>query len=289
MTLASVINVLSAGVFAGTLAWLFCWPLAWGAPYLRLKGAFNDLVPTVPGEMARRELRFAERDLMLLGVAACGALAAELFLITYGTARLKGMWMWVLFGLACALFVAWVVFLVRVSLRWRQCRYTARAQAAMGAVLGRLAIQGHRVFHDVPLGEITVDHLVMGKLGVFAIKLVARRPGKLGNTSRINGRSIEFQDGFALLDTLALAERTARAVTDMSVKGLSHRIHVQAAVAVPGWEIAPPQGQVGEVLLINEKTGVMLLRNNKPAYHLLDEDSAVLHEHLTRICINRKL
>ncbi|HLW74932.1 MAG TPA: hypothetical protein VKT74_07685 [Gammaproteobacteria bacterium] len=289
MNLATVINTLSAGVFAGALAWALSWPLLWSAPYLRLKGAFADLVPTVPGEAARRELRDADRDLSLLCIAACAALAAYAALLVYGVARLQGVWMWVLFGLACALFVTWCVFLVRVSLRWRRCRYAAHAHGALASTLGRLALQGHRVFHHLVLGEVTVDHLVMGKFGVFAIKLVARRPGKLGNISRINGRSIEFQDGFALLDTIALTERSARAVADMQVKGLSHRIHVQAVVAAPGWEIAPPQGQVGEVILINEKTAVMLLRNSKPAYHLMDEDAVVLQEHLARVCVNRGL
>ena len=289
MNLATVINTLTAGVFAGALCWALVWPLLWGAPYLRFKGAFVDQVPTVPGEAARRELRDAERDLSALAAAACAALAAYLALLVYGVARLQGVWMWVLFGLGCALFVTWWVFLVRISLRWRGCRYAARAHGALATSLGRLAFQGHRVFHNLVLGEVTVDHLVLGKFGVFAIKLVARRPGKLGNISRINGRSIEFQDGFALLDTIALAERSARAVADMQVKGLSHRVHVQAVVAAPGWEIAPPQGQVGEVSLINEKTAVMLLRNSKPAYHIMDEDAVVLQEHLARLCVNRSL
>lgn len=289
MSLAAVINALSAGVFVGALSWALAWGLAWGVPRLRFGGAFADSVSTVYGETARRELRAAERDLMMLAVGACAAVAGYLALLVYGSPRLTGVWMWVLFGLACALFICWGVFLVRVALRWRECRYAARAHAALAATLGRLAMQGHRVFHDLKLGEITVDHLVMGKLGVFAIRLVARRLGKEGNVARINGRSIEFQDGFALLDTIALAERGARAVADMPVKGLSHRIHVQPVVAVPGWELAPSQGQAGDTFLINEKTAVMLLRNSKPAYHLLDEDAVVLNEHLTRVCVNRAL
>jgi hypothetical protein len=289
MSLAMIINVLSAAMFTGALAWGLLWPLAWGVPKLRFGGAFPEFLLNVAGEDARRELRAAERDLTLLGVAACTAATAFLALLVYGEPRLSGVWMWVLFGFACALFVTWWVFLVRGILRWRDCRHAARAHAALATALGRLALQGHRVFHSVPAGDLTVDHLVMGKLGVFAIKLVARRPGKLGNVVRINGRSIEFQDGFALLDTIALAERSARAVADMPVKGLSHRIHVQAAVAVPGWEIAPPQGQAGDVFLINEKTAVMLLRNSKPAYHLLDEDAVVLNEQLARTAVNKSL
>ena len=286
-TLAFVLNALSGAVFAATLTWVIAWAIAWVAPYLRFKGAFADLTLNSPGERARSALRAVERDLLLLAAAACAALTVAATLCIYGNARFTGLWMWLLFALACLLFGAWCFFLARGFIHWRRCRYAARAHVALAAALARLAMQGQRVFHDVPLGEGTVDHLVVGKLGAYAISVVARRPGKLGNVARINGRSIEFQDGFALLDTLALAERSARAVADGTAKGLSHRIHVLPVVAVPGWEIAPAQGQVGEVFLINEKSAVMLLRAGKPADHLMDQDAAALQEQLTRLCVNR--
>ena len=289
MSMTLVLNALSGAVFAAAVAWAFLWGLTRLAPYLRFKGAFPDLTLNAPGELARTALRAVERDLLLFAAAACTLLTALGVLLVYGNPRLTGLWMWLAFGLACALSVAWWVFLVRGFISWRRCRYTARAHLALSGALARLAMQSHRMFHDVPLGELTLDHLVAGKLGVFAITLVARRPGKLGNVVRINGRSIEFQDGIALLDTIALAERGARAVADATAKGLSHRIHVLPVVAVPGWEIAPPQGQAGEVFLINEKSAVMLLRASKPADHLLDEDAASLQEQLTRLCVNRKL
>ncbi len=289
MALLNVINLITAALLVGALVWLLIWPLLRFVPRLRFGGAFKDLIQNVPGESARLALRHAEGDLMALAASACTATCSLVLGLAYATAPLKGLWMWLLFGLACALFVAWWVFLVRVALRWRQCRYAARAHAALGTALGRLALQGQRVFHDLELGGLNLDHIVMGNRGAFAIRVVARRPTKQGNVVRINGRSIEFQDGFALLDTLALAERSARALADMPVKGLSHRIHVQPVVAVPGWEIAPAQGQAGEVFLINEKTAVFLLRASKTANHLMDEDAALLHEQLARLCVNRRL
>ena len=287
MPLAFVLNLIVGAAFAAAVAWAILWALTRASPYLRFKGAFPELTQNAAGERARTELRATERDLLLLAAAAATALTAAFALGLLGAPRLSGLWMWILFGLACALFVAWWVFLVRGFMAWRLRRYAARSSVALAGALGRLALQGHRVFHDVPCGELTVDHVVMGKLGVFAITLVARRTGKLGNVARINGRSIEFQDGHALLDTLALAERGARALTDTTAKGLSHRIHVLPVVAVPGWEIAPAQGQAGEVFLINEKSAVMLLRSAKPSDQLLDQDAAALHEQLTRLCISK--
>lgn len=289
VTLAYVLDGLSGALIVGALLWASLWGLTWVAPYLRFGRSFPELVLNAAGESARRHMRRLERELLLLTTAAFAAGLSFMALWFAGGERPAGVCMWVAFGLACALVVGWGYFTVRRFLDWRDARYAARASAALGASLARLALQGHRVFHDVPLGEVTVEHVVMGKFGVFAVKLVARRPGKEANVVRINGRSIEFQDGHALLDTIALAERGARALTDGTVKGMSHRIHVLPVVAVPGWEIAPAHGQAGETFLINEKSALMLLRNSKPADHLMDADATVLQEHLTRLCINRSL
>lgn len=290
VTLAYVLDGISAAAFAGALLWALLWGMTRLAPYLRFGRSFPELVLNAAGESTRAVLRGIERELLLLTAAAAAALICFLALWLAGGDRPGGVWMWVAFGLACVLVIGWGYFTVRRFLDWLDARYAARANAALGATLGRLALQGHRVFHDVPLGEFSVDHVVMGKFGVFAIKAVARRPGKkVANVARINGRSIEFQDGHALLDTIALAERGARVLTDVTVKGMSHRMHVLPVVAVPGWEIAPAQGQAGETFLINEKSAIMLLRNSKPADHLMDADATVLQEHLTRLCINRGL
>lgn len=288
MTLQLVITVITAAVFAGAVAWALLWASLRLAGLLRFKGAFPDLVQNVPGGAARRSLRLLERDVATLASAVLAAFAAAAILLFYVQVRLTGVWMWVLFGLGCALAVAWLVYLVKHLRRWREARFAARAQAAFAAALSRLNLQAHRVFHDVDVGGgITLDHVVLGTKGCFAIHLVARRPRKgVETVVRINGRSIEFQDGFALLDTIALAERGARALADMPVKGLSHRLHVLPVVAVPGWEIAPAQGQAGETFLTNEKTGMLLLRASKPADYLMDADAALLHEHLARMTVD---
>ena len=290
MDLHLIITVVTAAVFTGALTWGLLWLALRAAGLLRFKGAFPELVLSVPGGAARRGLRLLERDVATLASGVLAAFAAAAILSFYAQAPLTGVWMWALFGLACALAATWLFFLVQHLRRWRDLRFAARAQAAFAACLGRLNLQGHRVFHDLEVGGITLDHVVLGTKGCFAIRLVARRPRKGAETVvRINGRSIEFQDGHALLDTIALAERGARALADMQVKGLSHRLHVLPVVAVPGWEIAPAQGQAGETFLINEKSAILLLRNSKPADHLMDADATVLQEHITRLCINRAL
>jgi hypothetical protein len=73
------------------------------------------------------------------------------------------------------------------------------------------------------------------------------------------------------------------------VKGLSHRPHVLPVVAVPGWEIAPPQGAAGETFLANEKTAMLLTLATKPADYLMDADVALLQEQLARLSLDTVL
>ncbi len=287
MPVALVISIITAAVFAGVFAWALLWLSLRLASLLRFKGAFPDGVQNAAGGIARRELRRLEQELAVLTAGATAGFGAAALFFLYGTARFTGIWLWLLFGVACALAVSWGVFLVRQLLRWREARFAARGHAAFAASLARLNLQGLRVFHDVALGDITLDHVVLGLRGLFAIRVVTRRPRKGAETVvRINGRSIEFQDGHALLDTLSLAERAARALADLQVKGLSHRPHVLPVVAVPGWEIAPPQGAAGETFLSNEKVAMLLTRASKPADYLMEADVALLQEQLTKLSID---
>ena len=290
MASAFIISIITAAVLVGVLAWLLLWLMLRVASALRFKGAFPDGVQNAPGGIARRELRRLERELAVLTAAASAAIGAASLLLLYGAVRFTGLWLWLLFGIACALALAWIIFLVRQLMRWREARFAARAQAAFAASLSRLNLQGSRVFHDVVLGELVLDHVVLGLRGLFAIRVVTRRPKRgVETVVRINGRSIEFQDGHALLDTLSLTERAARALADLQVKGLSHRPHVLPVVAIPGWEIAPAQGAAGETFLANEKTAMLLTRASKPADHLMEADVALLQEQLTKLSIDSVL
>ncbi|HEV2212333.1 MAG TPA: nuclease-related domain-containing protein, partial [Gammaproteobacteria bacterium] len=174
-------------------------------------------------------------------------------------------------------------------MRWYASRHAARASAALGAVFARLALQGHRVFHAVPLGEEVADHVVIGSRGAFVILVLARRPRKEAKSARLHGRFLEFQDGIGLPAPVLSAERCARALAELSGRNLSHRINVRPVVAVPGWEIAPAESPVSDVLLVNEKNAMMLLGWTKPADALFEEDAAKLQEQLVKLCANPSL
>lgn len=287
MQLGNLLNTIAAGVFAGTLFWLLMWPLVRVTPLLRLKGVFPELVLNGCAEQAREALHLASRELAMLTGAACAAVAAFLALLFMETPVSFGVLSYVLFAIACLLTVAWGVFAVRGLRRWWQYRFAARADAALGAVLGRVAMAGHRVFHDVSLGNERFEHVVVGPRGIFVVRVVARRAVKQARAVRLNGRTLEFQDGKVLADPIVSVERGARLLAELVERSLSHRVAVRPVVAVPGWEVAPAHGT--ELLLVNEKNALMLPGWSRPADHVFEEDLPALQERLARLSVNRGL
>ncbi|MGH8363135.1 MAG: NERD domain-containing protein, partial [Gammaproteobacteria bacterium] len=195
--------------------------------------------------------------------------------------------MWVIFIMACVLIVVWAVFLVRGYRRWRVCRFVARADVALGAALDRLAMQGHRVFHDVALGKQRFEHVVVGARGLFVIRTVARRPKRNLNVVRLHGRTLEFQDGLNLPDPSGEVEQGAHLLSELAGRLLNHPVQARAVLATPGWEV--PTDQAGDLLLVNEKTAIMLLGWSRAGDHLLSEDAPALQERLVRLSISRNL
>lgn len=287
MQLSHLLIAITGGVLSGVLCWLLLQALVRLAPLVRLRHAFGDLVLNAPGEQARENLARAARGMLLLGAAACASVGGFVALAVLALPSFGGVLMWVIFIIACALIVVWAVFLVHGFRRWRVCRFAARADVALGAALDRLAMQGHRVFHDVALGKQRFEHVVVGPRGLFVIRTVARRPKRNLNVVRLHGRTLEFQDGVNLTDTAGEVEQGAHLLSELAGRLLNHPVQARAVLAAPGWEV--PTDQAGDLLLVNEKTAIMLLGWSRAGDHLLSEEAPTLQERLVRLSINRNI
>lgn len=287
MQLSQLLNAITGGVLSGVLCWLLMQALVRLAPLWRFGHAFGDLVLNAPGEYARENLRRAARGMLLLGASACAGVGGFVALGLLAVPRSHGVLMWVTFIIACALIVVWAVFVVRGIRRWRICRLAARADVALGSALERLAMQGHRVFHDVALGKQRFEHLVVGMRGLFVIRTVAHKPRRNLKVARLDGRTLEFQDGRRLPDPVIEVEQGARVLSELAGRLLGHALPARAVLAVPGWEVLTDQA--GELLLVNEKTAITLLGWSRPSDQLLDEDAPALQERLARLSISRNL
>lgn len=121
----------------------------------------------------------------------------------------------------------------------RNLRLGYDGRVAVVRALSILAPEGYRVYHDVPAEGFTIDHVVVGKKGVFALETTTRaKPARAGGvepaTVAYNGQVLFFPR--ATDDrTVARAEKRAEWLSEWLGRATGEEVAVRAVVAAPGW------------------------------------------------------
>ena len=178
----------------------------------------------------------------------------------------------VIFAFACMLYR-----MSSVALESRRIEFIRDANIATGHCLQKMTGNNNRVFHDVPCESGVIDHVVVGLHGIYAVMVIARRPGK-DNRVRLKGGAVAFAPG---VEWISLEEFgiTVKQLSVQFRKQVGHEVHVRKVVAVPGWEVDVQQSS--DYLLVNERNLVMMSGWKDSSDYLLNEDVELIHDFLT--------
>ena len=190
---------------------------------------------------------------------------------------------WQLYGLLATLLAAAAFALYRLVLtirQWRQVRYLRDANIAVGHSLQRIAVGHGRVFHDVLTPTGTVDHVLVGPGGIYAVNVVAHRAMRRENVELADGE-LHFRPDGKTFPIAGIASKTTRLEQEFRDL-LKNAVRVRSIIAVPGWH-ADSQSSEGH-LIVNERTLPMLRGWKDEADYLMDEDVQALQQHLTKNC-----
>lgn len=131
----------------------------------------------------------------------------------------------------------------------KKVRLAYECELAVGQELEQLMLQGFYVFHDIQAGKFNIDHVVVGKTGIFAVETKGR--SKRAN-SRGEGKEefkVNYQDGvlhfpgWQEVEPLKQAETQAKWLADDLSKSTGIRLNVSGVVVLPGWFINMPKPQ----------------------------------------------
>jgi len=173
------------------------------------------------------------------------------------------------------------VFSLMKTVRLRyQMKFLRDANVAIGHQLQQVSAEGTRVFHDVGTSAGTVDHVVVGQKGLYAINVVARRSSKIAH-ARLRENNIEYSNGSAVQPIVYINAKTSRLQKDFR-ELLGHNVRVRSVIAVPGWDIDEQSSD--EHLLVNERTIAMLGGWKDKSDNLMNEDVAALQAELMSRC-----
>lgn len=140
-----------------------------------------------------------------------------------------------------------------------QLRLGYDAELAVGQELNTLMRHGYAVFHDVTLNNtissFNIDHIVVGKTGVYAVETKGRSKPILkngGHQHRVSfdGKRLSFP-GWSEEKPAEQATRQAHSLQKWLSSAVGETVPVKAVIALPGWYVTHTQRS--DIAVINGK------------------------------------
>ncbi len=151
---------------------------------------------------------------------------------------------YVLFGLGAVGIILWALAFIiykGARARRREAQWRDAAMATVAQAVAPLAERGHMVFKDFRAENISIDYLIVGPKGVFALqRLIQPTGGQAGPDSEpvvtYNGRALFYPHGREHL-VLDQAHEQAERFSEWLSQGLETPISARAILALPGWRV----------------------------------------------------
>ncbi|MEE8117998.1 MAG: hypothetical protein V3T39_00430 [Gammaproteobacteria bacterium] len=256
--------VLGSSLGAAAIFWLITQGWFTAARLVRRKPPFADDIMCLPGKHAAEGLRDTRGALAIwLAMLPVSILVAITLLLALGDRAIGVGRTWLLIIASILLAGAlgfWLYRLVILVLRRNRLVHKYCAQLAIGTSLRRGALGGNRLFHNIPIGEDVLDHVLLGEDGLFAIHVIAvKRPRKLKEGVSEN---VEMNDNRLTFGELVIDEFLPRVEANImhfeqNLSGVvGHAINIRSVVVTPGWGTTPDAE--AKHLLLTEKSVVML-------------------------------
>jgi Nuclease-related domain len=141
----------------------------------------------------------------------------------------------------------------RLRDQFKRLNLGERGERHVSDVLRRLRPREFITFDDLLLGDVNVDHVVVGPPGVFAIETKAY--SVFGNGQARVDASGELRLGGkpALKDILKQARATAAQLSSELERYLRRKVWVEPVIVLPGWKINLPECET-DVVVLSDKT-----------------------------------
>ena len=166
------------------------------------------------------------------------------------------------FSIFAIVMLAYCVYkTVMAKRKIKNLRLARDGEKAVGEFLERFREKGYRVFHDIVGGNFNIDHLLIGKTGLYTIETkTLSKPNKGKPEIQYDGNQVKINGHTPERDPIVQAKAQASWVKEL-VKDLTGKVYkVQPVVLYPGWFIKQPSG--AEVWVLNPKALTGFLEKN---------------------------
>jgi len=219
----------------------------WLSKYLNKNKKRHPLTENLlrmPGQTLLIELdKNSEKlDEHLMGLFMFALIASPTIFYNYSSEK-RG-----LFLMSLALVVIFIVYLVygtvkimRLRKRFNELKLGFECEVAVGQELNQLMLDGYRVFHDFQAdNKFNIDHIVIGKGGVFAVETKGRAK-PINKKSNWENARVKFDGEKLIFPTwiekkpIEQANNNAKWLENWIKKNTGEEIKVMPVLALPGW------------------------------------------------------
>ena len=167
----------------------------------------------------------------------------------------------------------------------RYIRLGYKGEVAVGQELNQLMLEGYYVYHDFPADKFNIDHIVVGRPGIFAVETKARSKPTTNNrkedaTVQYNGRTLFFPKGKDI-KTIEQAERQAKWLSKWISSAIGEPVMARGIVALPGWFVK--RISANGIPVVNPKQFPSLFKHIKPR-ELSDEMITRINHQFEKKC-----
>lgn len=232
-----------------------------------------------PGQSVEEQLE----DFLYYRIFAPGIVALVIVVLA-GVEWLKA-WLKVppsprIYSVAAGVAVAYAIF--QIWRAWPQLlalRLGRDGERAVGQYLERLRGQGCQVLHDVVGDGFNIDHVVIGRGGVYSIetKTFSKR---IDGTVLFDGKSLKIAGYKPDRDPIVQGKAQARWLKQLLSESTGRNVFVRPVVLFPGWFVEAEKGALNDVWVLNPKALPQFLANEQEV--LSEEDVRLLAFHLSR-------
>ena len=170
----------------------------------------------------------------------------------------------VLLGAFVLVFIVFCFFRLTGLLRQRRMvRLGYDGEVTVGQELNQLLRDGYYVYHDFSAEKFNIDHIVVGRKGVFAVETKTR--SKTNSDQRQKDATVEYNGRILLFpkwtdtETIAQVKRQSSWLSKWLESAIGEPLAVRASSLFPGWYVkrTSPDG----IPVVNPKQFTSLFKN----------------------------
>ncbi|RLA53627.1 MAG: NERD domain-containing protein [Gammaproteobacteria bacterium] len=161
----------------------------------------------------------------------------------------------------------------------RRLRLGRDGEKAVGQYLDLMREQGYKVFHDVIGDEFNIDHVLIGRKGVFSVetKTFSKPVGK-NPSVKFDGSTLSVNNFKPDRDPVVQAKAQAHWLTDLLRESTGKTFQVKPVLVFPGWYVESKN--MKDVWVLNPKALEAFLSNETDK--LSQDDVSLIAFHLSR-------